>query len=225
MPPNCDHIGRTDRGRHRQPARTVCGRAALAGGARDVPRAAGAARRARGTRAPSVTCWWWPARAARPGAAAMSGMAALRAGAGLVTVASAASAIAEIASHAPELMTEPLRETESGSIALNADLEALAKGKTVIAMGPGLGRAPANRRHGARARRGVRRPHGAGRRCAGGTGSGRTAAHAHPDAASRRNGAPHRARPPPRFRRTASAPRASSPRSTASPWCSKGSAP
>ena len=44
----------------------------------------------------------------KTGAAAMAGMAALRAGAGLVTVASAESAIAEISSHAPELMTEPL---------------------------------------------------------------------------------------------------------------------
>ena len=78
----------------------------------------------------------------KTGAAAMAGMAALRAGAGLVTVASAESAIAEISSHAPELMTEPLSETESGSIALNADLQALAKGKSVIAIGPGLGRAP-----------------------------------------------------------------------------------
>src|ERR1035437_5040074 len=39
-------------------------------------------------------------------------------------------------------MTEPLRETESGSIALNANLEALAQGKSVVAVGPGLGRAP-----------------------------------------------------------------------------------
>ena len=77
----------------------------------------------------------------KTGAAAMAGLAALRAGAGLVTVASAESAIAEIASHAPELMTEPLPETESGCIALNANLEALAQGKSVIAMGPGLGRA------------------------------------------------------------------------------------
>jgi len=76
----------------------------------------------------------------KTGAAAMSGLGALRAGAGLVTVASAASAIAEIASHAPELMTEPLAETPMGSIALTAGLEALAEGKTVIAMGPGLGR-------------------------------------------------------------------------------------
>jgi NAD(P)H-hydrate epimerase len=78
----------------------------------------------------------------KTGAAAMSGMGALRAGAGLVTVASAASAIAEIAMHAPELMTDPLVETALGSIALNAAIERLAEGKTVVAMGPGLGRHP-----------------------------------------------------------------------------------
>ena len=78
----------------------------------------------------------------KTGAAAMAGLAALRAGAGLVTVASAESAIPEIAGHAPELMTEPLRETESGAIALNANLGAVLEGKTVIAMGPGLGRHP-----------------------------------------------------------------------------------
>jgi hydroxyethylthiazole kinase-like uncharacterized protein yjeF len=76
----------------------------------------------------------------KTGAAAMSGLGALRAGAGLVTVASASSAIAEIAAHAPELMTEPLAQTPMGSVALNAGLEKLAEGKTVIAMGPGLGR-------------------------------------------------------------------------------------
>jgi NAD(P)H-hydrate epimerase len=76
----------------------------------------------------------------KTGAAAMTGIAALRAGAGLVTVASAESAIPEIAAHAPELMTEPLRETESGSIALNANLGPIMEGKTVLAMGPGLGR-------------------------------------------------------------------------------------
>jgi hydroxyethylthiazole kinase-like uncharacterized protein yjeF len=72
----------------------------------------------------------------------MAGLSALRAGAGLVTVASAQSAIPEIAAHAPELMTEPLRETESGAIALNANIDAVLEGKTVIAMGPGLGRHP-----------------------------------------------------------------------------------
>ncbi len=78
----------------------------------------------------------------KSGAAAMSGMAALRAGAGLVTVTSAASAIAEISMHAAELMTEPLSETESGVIAWNAELKPVVEGKTVLAIGPGLGRAP-----------------------------------------------------------------------------------
>jgi NAD(P)H-hydrate epimerase len=69
----------------------------------------------------------------KTGAAAMSGLGALRAGAGLVTVASAASAIPQIASHAAELMTAAL----DGHL-----LEELAEGKTVIAMGPGMGRGP-----------------------------------------------------------------------------------
>ena len=78
----------------------------------------------------------------KTGAAVMSGLGAMRAGAGLVTVASAESAIPTIASHAPELMTEPLAETLRGSIALNARLTDAAEGKTVLAMGPGLGRHP-----------------------------------------------------------------------------------
>jgi len=78
----------------------------------------------------------------KTGAAAMSGMASLRAGAGLVTVASAHSAIPIIAGHAAELMTEPLEENESGGISHNVCLERLAEGMTVIAMGPGMGRHP-----------------------------------------------------------------------------------
>jgi len=66
----------------------------------------------------------------KSGAAAMAGLAALRAGAGLVTVASAAGALPQIASTAPELMTEALEANP---------LDRLAAGKTVIAMGPGLG--------------------------------------------------------------------------------------
>ncbi len=78
----------------------------------------------------------------KTGAAAMSGMAALRAGAGLATVASAESAIAQIASHAPELMTEPLPETEDGSISMRMfdQLSALVDKKNVVALGPGMGR-------------------------------------------------------------------------------------
>jgi hydroxyethylthiazole kinase-like uncharacterized protein yjeF len=78
----------------------------------------------------------------KTGAAAMSGMAALRTGAGLATVASAESAIAQIASHAPELMTEPLPETEDGSISMRMfdQLNALVDKKNVVALGPGMGR-------------------------------------------------------------------------------------
>ena len=78
----------------------------------------------------------------KTGAPAMSGMAALRAGAGLVTVASAASAIPQIAAHMPELMTEPLEENDAGTISSSVDLAGIAAGKTVLAMGPGLGRHP-----------------------------------------------------------------------------------
>ena len=79
----------------------------------------------------------------KTGAAAMAGMSALRSGAGLVTVASAESAIPVIAGHAAELMTEALPETESGALSLRAfdygRLEAVAARKDVVAMGPGLG--------------------------------------------------------------------------------------
>src|SRR5262249_11335711 len=78
----------------------------------------------------------------KTGAAAMSGLGALRAGAGLGTGASAESASPVIPSHAPELMPEPLPETLDGTIAPHARLDEIAAGKTVIAMGPGLGRGP-----------------------------------------------------------------------------------
>jgi NAD(P)H-hydrate epimerase len=82
----------------------------------------------------------------KTGAAAMAGLAALRAGAGLVTVASAESAIAVIAGHAMELMTEALAETETGGISLRAfDYGRFAKvleRKTMLALGPGMGTHP-----------------------------------------------------------------------------------
>jgi len=75
----------------------------------------------------------------KTGAAAMTGLGALRAGAGLVTVASASSAVPVIAAHAAELMTAPLEENDAGTISSSVDLAAIAEGKTVLAMGPGLG--------------------------------------------------------------------------------------
>ena len=67
----------------------------------------------------------------------MAGIAALRAGAGLVTVASSAAAIPVIAGHAPEIMTEALPE--------HAKVETLTpmlQKKNVIALGPGMGQDP-----------------------------------------------------------------------------------
>jgi hydroxyethylthiazole kinase-like uncharacterized protein yjeF len=79
----------------------------------------------------------------KTGAAAMAGMAALRVGAGLTTVASAESAIPVIASHAAELMTAPLPETVDGDIAMDwGKLQAAAQGKSIVAIGPGLGTNP-----------------------------------------------------------------------------------
>lgn len=73
----------------------------------------------------------------KSGAAAMAGQSALRAGAGLVTVATAESVLPIIAISMPELMTEPLAETSQGTIA-NQSIASLMKDKTVVAIGPGL---------------------------------------------------------------------------------------
>jgi NAD(P)H-hydrate epimerase len=78
----------------------------------------------------------------KAGAAAMAGFSALRAGAGLVTVATSKSMLATVAGFHPELMTEPLAETAEGTIALTARgaIEQLAERKTVLAIGPGISR-------------------------------------------------------------------------------------
>jgi len=82
----------------------------------------------------------------KTGAAAMAAKAALRAGAGLVTVATPKSALPIIASLSMEVMTEPLPETDSGTVSRRAFeaglLDALVEGKSVLAVGPGLGRNP-----------------------------------------------------------------------------------
>ena len=71
----------------------------------------------------------------------MAGTAALRAGAGLVTVATAAGAAPAMVSDRPELMTLPVAELEDGSMGESAFKESWLEGKTVAAVGPGLGRA------------------------------------------------------------------------------------
>jgi ADP-dependent NAD(P)H-hydrate dehydratase / NAD(P)H-hydrate epimerase len=78
----------------------------------------------------------------KAGAAAMAGFSALRAGAGLVTVAIPESVLATVAGFHPELMTEPLEETGDGTISIHALelLEQLGEKKTVLAIGPGVSR-------------------------------------------------------------------------------------
>jgi len=79
----------------------------------------------------------------KAGAPAMASLAALRSGAGLATAAVPAPALAVVSAIAPELMTWPLAATAAGLIAaenLVPDfLAVLLAGKTVLAIGPGLG--------------------------------------------------------------------------------------
>src|SRR4030042_4029037 len=75
------------------------------------------------------------------GAAALAGRAALRAGAGLVRVATAKSAQPVVASIEPSYTTIPLPEDKSGKIsskAINIILNAIAD-NDVLAFGPGVG--------------------------------------------------------------------------------------
>jgi NAD(P)H-hydrate epimerase len=75
------------------------------------------------------------------GAGALCGRAAMRAGAGLTTIATASSAEAVVAARSiPEIMTAPLSENAQGAISFEAVEEALklAQRATVVAIGPGL---------------------------------------------------------------------------------------
>jgi hydroxyethylthiazole kinase-like uncharacterized protein yjeF len=75
----------------------------------------------------------------KTGAAYLSGMAALRSGAGLVTIATPASCLPIVASMAAELMTEPLADA-GGAVTADAIDRLLELNHDVIACGPGLGR-------------------------------------------------------------------------------------
>ncbi len=79
----------------------------------------------------------------KSGAAALAGSAALRAGAGLVTVATAREALPFVAAQRAELMTEPLPSTAEGALARSALARALelAGERDAVALGPGLGQA------------------------------------------------------------------------------------
>jgi hydroxyethylthiazole kinase-like uncharacterized protein yjeF len=84
--------------------------------------------------------------AGKSGAAALSGLGALRAGAGLVTIATPAPVQIPLAAAHAEYMTEALETTADGAISKNnfdgGSLARIAAGKTVLAVGPGLGTHP-----------------------------------------------------------------------------------
>ena len=82
----------------------------------------------------------------KSGAAVLAGSASLYAGAGLTTVAAPVSILPTIAAAHPEYMTEPLASTDMGTVssanASSGGFARILEGKTVLALGPGLGTHP-----------------------------------------------------------------------------------
>lgn len=82
----------------------------------------------------------------KTGAAIMAAYAALRAGAGLITVATPDLVLPTVAAAYPEMMTEPLAATADGTAAMEnlsqRRFERIAEKKDVLALGPGLGLHP-----------------------------------------------------------------------------------
>jgi NAD(P)H-hydrate epimerase len=78
----------------------------------------------------------------KTGAAHLAASAALRSGAGLVTVATPHTCQPILAALGAEYMTDPVDETAAGTIAFEAVDHLLEQNADVLAIGPGLGRAP-----------------------------------------------------------------------------------
>jgi ADP-dependent NAD(P)H-hydrate dehydratase / NAD(P)H-hydrate epimerase len=82
----------------------------------------------------------------KTGAAAMAGYSGLRAGAGLVTIATPEPALPLIAAAHEEYMTEPMPATSAGTFAISAlhsgQFAEVLKGMTVLAIGPGISQHP-----------------------------------------------------------------------------------
>src|SRR5262249_18971523 len=87
--------------------------------------------------------------AGKSGAAVLAGLGSLRAGAGLVTIAAPSPVQSVLAAAHPEYMTEALESSIDGGIATNnlasGNFRRIAEGKTVLAIGPGLGSDPETR--------------------------------------------------------------------------------
>lgn len=82
------------------------------------------------------------------GAATLAGFAALRAGAGLVTLGCPDAVYSILARRHPEVMVRPFPSTSEGTLSERgfSQISKLLKTQDVLALGPGLGRHPATRR-------------------------------------------------------------------------------
>ena len=82
----------------------------------------------------------------KSGAAALAALGALQAGAGLVTAAAPEGVMPLVAGAAAVLMTAPLAENEAGAISCHSfdygRFTGIVKGKSVVALGPGLSTHP-----------------------------------------------------------------------------------
>jgi len=80
----------------------------------------------------------------KTGAATMAAKAALKTGAGLVTVGTPASCLPMVARSMSELMTEPLEETKDKTVSVEALPKALSlvRGKDALLIGPGISTNP-----------------------------------------------------------------------------------
>lgn len=78
----------------------------------------------------------------KSGAAVLGGRAALRVGAGLVTVATPANVLPIVAAGQPDMMTTPLVATEDGTVSIrdfdSGGFAQVTQDKSVLAIGPGL---------------------------------------------------------------------------------------
>ena len=88
--------------------------------------------------------------AGKSGAAVLAGAGALKAGAGLVTILTPSPVQAIVAAGQSEFMTEPLPIGPDGGIAVSdlkdSGFADILSGKTVLAVGPGLGQKPGTQR-------------------------------------------------------------------------------
>jgi NAD(P)H-hydrate epimerase len=95
-----------------------------------------------------------------PGAALLSGLGAMRAGAGLVEVAIGESIVGHLAAGVPELTWLPLDEEGRGLVAPSGwrTIAAAAADRDALVVGPGLGRQPAGQRRARQLIEAVHRP-------------------------------------------------------------------